>query len=105
MGGNAAVPEGGRLPRRRFLVAVGFSIVSLGALVITPVVGFLAPPRTAGGAAGGKVLVVGVGNVAIDLARTALLGHAPSPFATKQARSAASSTVPPSTAATAVIHR
>jgi Rieske Fe-S protein len=43
--------------RRRFVrYLMGFSIISSIAMVITPVVGFLAPSRTASGAVGGKVL-------------------------------------------------
>jgi cytochrome b6-f complex iron-sulfur subunit len=60
----ASGPGGGRLPRRRFLTALaGFSIVSMAALVVTPIVGFLVPPKTSGGAAGGKVLVAKVADI------------------------------------------
>ena len=60
----ASGPGGGRLPRRRFLTALaGFSIVSMAALVVTPIVGFLVPPKTSGTAAGGKVLVGKVADI------------------------------------------
>src|SRR5512134_938110 len=60
----ASGPGGGPLPRRRFLAALaGFSIVSMAALVVTPIVGFLVPPKTSGGAAGGKVLVGKVADI------------------------------------------
>ncbi len=43
--------------RRRFVrLLMSFSIVSSIAMVITPIVGFLAPSKTASGAAGGRVL-------------------------------------------------
>jgi cytochrome b6-f complex iron-sulfur subunit len=43
--------------RRRFVrFLMGFSIVSSIAMVITPIVGFLIPAKTASGGAGGKVL-------------------------------------------------
>jgi cytochrome b6-f complex iron-sulfur subunit len=52
------------LPRRRFLaVLAGFSVVSMASLVITPILGFLVPPKTSGGAAGGKVLVAKVADI------------------------------------------
>jgi nitrite reductase/ring-hydroxylating ferredoxin subunit len=52
------------LPRRRFLaVLAGFSIVSMASLVITPILGFLVPPKTSSGAAGGKVLVAKVADI------------------------------------------
>lgn len=64
MGGIATDQVGGRLPRRRFLSALaGLSIVSMAALVVTPIVGFLVPPKTSGGAAGGKVLVAKVADI------------------------------------------
>ena len=43
--------------RRRFVrLFMGFSIVSSIAMVLTPIVGFLIPAKTASGGAGGKVL-------------------------------------------------
>jgi len=65
MGQDATADRGGeRLPRRRFLAALaGFSILSMAGLVITPILGFLVPPKTTGGATGGKVLVGKVADV------------------------------------------
>jgi cytochrome b6-f complex iron-sulfur subunit len=43
--------------RRRFLrFLLGFSVVSTIAMVAAPIVGFLIPPKTSGGSAGGRVL-------------------------------------------------
>jgi cytochrome b6-f complex iron-sulfur subunit len=45
------------VPRRRFLkFLMSFSVVSSIAMTITPIVGFLAPSKTANAGAGGKVL-------------------------------------------------
>jgi len=65
MGQDAATnPSREPLPRRRFLAAVaGFSIVSMLAMVATPILGFLIPPKSSGAAAGGKVLVAKVSDI------------------------------------------
>jgi cytochrome b6-f complex iron-sulfur subunit len=65
MGQDAATdPSRERLPRRRFLAALaGFSVVSMLALVATPILGFLVPPKTSGTAAGGKILVGTVADI------------------------------------------
>lgn len=47
---------GGPFGRRRFMRALlGFSIVSTIAMIVTPIIGFLVPPASAGGGAGGRV--------------------------------------------------
>lgn len=53
----AADPEDRMVGRRRILKTVlGFSAVSTLAMILTPIVGFLVPPKTQGSAAGEKVL-------------------------------------------------
>lgn len=54
-----AIEQTGRPIERRRLLRwlLAFSIVSTAAMVITPIVGFLIPPRTVGGGAGGRVPV------------------------------------------------
>ncbi len=50
----APAPEMGR---RRFLkTLLGLSIVSTAAMVVTPIVGFLVPPKTQGAGSGGRLL-------------------------------------------------
>ncbi len=65
MGLNATTePSSERLPRRRFLAYLaGFSVVSMLAMVATPIIGFLVPPKSSGAAAGGKVLVAKVADI------------------------------------------
>ena len=42
--------------RRRFITfLLGFSVVSTAAMVLTPIVGFLIPPKSVGAGAGGRV--------------------------------------------------
>lgn len=54
-GGSAGpAPEFGRRRFLRFLV--GFSIVSTIGIVVTPILGFLVPPRTQGAGTGGRLL-------------------------------------------------
>lgn len=57
MDAQVAQPKADSPGRRRFLrFLLGFSVVSTLAMVAAPIVGFLIPPKTAGGAASGKVL-------------------------------------------------
>lgn len=63
-GGEARVPavdsdgrRPGRFDRRRFIqYLMNFSIVSSLAIVVTPIIGFLIPTKSASGTAGGRVL-------------------------------------------------
>ena len=60
MATSQAAPRGSSdgVPRRRFLgLLLGFSVVSLGAMVAAPIVAFLLPPKSTGAAGGGKTLV------------------------------------------------
>jgi cytochrome b6-f complex iron-sulfur subunit len=61
-----ATNPGAAIGRRRFLrYLLSFSVVSTIAMVLTPVVGFLIPSKTATSAAGGKVLAGTVQDIAI----------------------------------------
>ena len=64
--------------RRRFLrYLVGFSAVSTIALVFTPVVAFLVPPKTSSTGAGGKTLVGTTADVPIGKGKVVPLGSKP----------------------------
>jgi cytochrome b6-f complex iron-sulfur subunit len=64
--------------RRRFLrYLVGFSAVSTLALVFTPVVAFLVPPKTSSTAAGGKTLVGTTADIPIGHGKVVPLGSKP----------------------------
>jgi len=52
---RAPGPDGQPIGRRRFLrYLLGFTVVSTFAMVATPILGFLIPPKTQGGGAGGR---------------------------------------------------
>lgn len=54
---DAVSPPPPEVGRRRFLKALlGFSIVSTVAIIVTPIVGFLVPPKTQGAGTGGRQL-------------------------------------------------
>lgn len=71
-------PGGGQFPRRRFLAALaGFSVVSTLAMIATPIIGFLIPPRTSGAAAGGKVLVATMADIPPGQGKVVPVGSRP----------------------------
>jgi cytochrome b6-f complex iron-sulfur subunit len=64
--------------RRRFLRwLLSFSVVSTAAMVVTPVLGFLVPPRTQTTAGGGKVLVAKLADLPIGQGKVVALGSKP----------------------------
>lgn len=66
------------LPRRRFLKSLlGFSIVSTVGMVVTPILGFLVPPRTAGGAAGGRILAGTTTDIPVGQGKVVAMGSKP----------------------------
>lgn len=70
--------HGPRLSRRRFVAWVGsFSIVSTLAMVATPVLAFLVPPRTTGGAAGGRVPAGTVDDLPLGSGTVVAMGSTP----------------------------
>ena len=71
-------PAGPTMGRRRFIrVLLGFSAVSMVAMIVTPVVGFLVPPKTAGAGTGGRVLVGTTADIAPGSAKVVAMGSSP----------------------------
>ncbi len=71
---SAAAPIG----RRRFLrLALGFSIVSTLAMVATPILGFLVPPKTQGTGAGGRILAGTTDDIPIGQGKVVAMGNSP----------------------------
>ncbi len=75
----AAVDPAGRpIGRRRFIrMLLGFSAFSTLAMVVTPIIGFLIPPRTAGAGAGGRVLAGTTTDLPIGSAKVVAMGSSP----------------------------
>ena len=70
--------DDGRLLRRRFLrFLAGFSVASTAAMIATPVVSFLIPAKTSGGAVGGKVLVGTISDIPIGQGKVVPVGGRP----------------------------
>ncbi|MFI5255269.1 MAG: ubiquinol-cytochrome c reductase iron-sulfur subunit [Candidatus Limnocylindrales bacterium] len=66
------------LSRRRVLrYLLGFSIVSTLSMVATPIIGFLVPPKTAGTAAGGRVLAGTTDDIPIGQGKVVSMGSTP----------------------------
>ncbi len=64
--------------RRRFLRwLAGLTVVSTLAMVVTPILGFLVPPRTSGTSAGGKVLVAKTSDIPPGAGKVVALGSKP----------------------------
>jgi len=75
---RATQANNGHLGRRRFLRwLLSFSVVSTLAMIATPVLGFLVPPRTASTAGGGKVLVAKLEELPIGQGKVVALGSKP----------------------------
>ena len=74
-----AVEQAGRpMGRRRFVrMLLGFSIVSTVAMVVTPIVGFLIPPKTGGAGAGGRVPVGTTAEIVAGTGKVVALGSKP----------------------------
>lgn len=75
-------PEAPRRPgwlgRRRFLRWLGgFSIVSSIAIVVTPIVGFLIPTKSAGGGGGGRVLAGTLESLPVGTGAVVAMGSKP----------------------------
>jgi cytochrome b6-f complex iron-sulfur subunit len=73
-----ATVEATSVDRRRFLRwLMSFSVVSTLAMVATPVLGFLVPPKTASTAAGGKVLAGTVTDIPVGKGKVVALAGKP----------------------------
>jgi cytochrome b6-f complex iron-sulfur subunit len=79
MGSSATIGSGQRpVGRRRVLQAImGFSLVSTAAIVLTPIVGFLLPPKSSGAATGGKVLAGTVDDIPLGSGKVVAMGSTP----------------------------
>lgn len=78
---GAEIREGepqGRFGRRRFIrYLLGFSVVSSIAIVVTPIVGFLIPTKTATGGAGGRVLATTLDKLPVGSGAVVAVGSKP----------------------------
>lgn len=64
--------------RRRFIkILLGFSLVSTLAMVVTPIAGFLIPPKSAGANAGGRVLAATTADLPIGSGKVVPMGSKP----------------------------
>ncbi len=76
--GYAAALSERQLGRRRFLRTIlGFSAVSTVAMVVTPIVAFLIPPKTESGATGGRVLAGTTEDIPVGQGKVVAMGSAP----------------------------
>lgn len=76
----AATADQGKRPvgRRRVLQAIlGLSIVSTAAIVLTPILGFLVPPKSSGSEAGGKVLAGTLDSIPLGQGEVVAMGSTP----------------------------
>ena len=66
------------MERRRFIrMLLGFSLVSTLAMIVTPVVGFLIPPKTEGAGAGGRVLAATTTDLPVGNGKVVAMGSKP----------------------------
>ncbi len=78
MESTAVDPAGRPMGRRRFIrMLLGFSAFSTLAMVVTPIVGFLIPPRTVGAGAGGRVLAATTADLPIGNGKVVAMGSKP----------------------------
>jgi cytochrome b6-f complex iron-sulfur subunit len=64
--------------RRRFIrMLLGFSLVSTMAMVVTPIVGFLVPPKTVGAGAGGRVPAGSTADLPVGSGKVVAMGSKP----------------------------
>lgn len=71
-------PPAKPIERRRFLrLLLGFSVVSTLSMVAAPIIGFLVPNKTAGGAAGDRVLAGTTDSISIGRSKVVAVGSKP----------------------------
>jgi cytochrome b6-f complex iron-sulfur subunit len=76
--GSATPGPQGIQSRRRFLAWLGgFTVFSTLAMITTPILGFLVPPRTSGTSGGGKVLVATTADIPPGAGKVVALGSKP----------------------------
>ena len=75
---TTVVPTDRPMERRRFIrLLLGFSVVSTVAMIVTPIVGFLIPPKVVGGAAGGRVLAATTADLPVGAGKVVAMGSKP----------------------------
>jgi cytochrome b6-f complex iron-sulfur subunit len=75
---EASTPPASDPGRRRFLkTLLGFSVVSTLSMVVTPIVGFLIPPRAQGGVAGGRFLAGTTDDIPPGQGKVVAMGNKP----------------------------
>lgn len=76
---SATTAQGPRpVGRRRVLQALmGLSIVSTSVIVLTPIIGFLVPPKSSGAATGGKVLAGTIDEIPLGQGKVVAMGSTP----------------------------
>jgi cytochrome b6-f complex iron-sulfur subunit len=75
---GSTVPVGAPIGRRRLLrLLVGFSVASTVAMIVTPIVGFLIPPKTAGTGTGGRVLAGTTDDIPAGSGKVVAMGSSP----------------------------
>ena len=78
MESTAVDPAGRPMGRRRFVrMLLGFSVLSTLAMVVTPIIGFLIPPRTEGAGAGGRTLAATTDDLPVGRAKVVAMGSSP----------------------------
>jgi cytochrome b6-f complex iron-sulfur subunit len=76
--GSDPAPAADTQTRRRFLRwLAGLTVFSTLAMIATPIVGFLVPPRTSGSGGGGKVLVAKTSDIPPGAGKVVALGSKP----------------------------
>lgn len=64
--------------RRRFIqMLLGFSVISTIAMIVTPIIGFLIPPKTEGPGAGGRVLAATTEDLPVGTGKVVAMGSSP----------------------------
>ena len=64
--------------RRRFIkMLLGFSVLSTVSMVVTPIVGFLIPPRTSGTGGAGRILAATTSDLPIGSGKVVAMGSKP----------------------------
>lgn len=75
---ETAEPAWSRLGRRRFIkLVLGFSILSTLSIIVTPILGFLVPPKTQRSGAGGRLLAGTTDDIPIGQGKVVAMGNKP----------------------------
>ncbi len=75
---QAIDPIGRPIGRRRFIrLLLGFTVISTLVMVVTPIIGFLVPPRGTTGGGGGRLLVGTTDVIGLGRSKVVALGSRP----------------------------